>query len=58
MVTTLEGTARYARLLLAPVEGFDRGFFVPSGKKMAFKYIWAYFRPLQIKKVENLKKIS
>ena len=43
MVTTLEGTAHYARLLLAPVEGLDRGFFVPSGKTM-FVIILGYFK--------------
>ena len=37
----LEGTARYAGLLLAPAEGFGRarGFFCPSGKKRAFDAI-------------------
>ena len=32
----LEDTARYAGLLLAPAEGFGRGFFCPLGKKKAF----------------------
>ena len=46
----LEGTARYAGLLLAPVDGFDRGqgFFCPSDKKRAFHAICAYFRPLLV----------
>ena len=32
----LEGRARYAGLILAPAEGFGRGFFGPSGKKELF----------------------
>ena len=35
LLLLLEGTARYAGLLLAPAEGFGRGFFCPSGKKRA-----------------------
>ena len=30
----LDGAARYAGLLLAPVEGFGLGLFPPSGKKV------------------------
>ena len=43
--STLEGAARYAGLLLAPVEGFGRGrFFCPSGKqKRAFYTILLIF---------------
>ena len=32
----LEDTARYAGLLLAPAEGFGRGFFLPFGQKKIF----------------------
>ena len=39
----LEDTARYAGLLLAPVEGFGRGFFCPSGKKRAYYAVLAHF---------------
>ena len=39
----LEGTARYAGLLLAPVEGFGRGFFCPSSKKRAYYAVLAHF---------------
>ena len=39
----LEDTARYAGLLLAPAEGFGRGFFCPSGKKRAFLLFWPIF---------------
>ena len=39
----LEDTARYVGLLLAPAEGFDRGFFGPSGKKRAFYAVLAQF---------------
>ena len=40
---TLEDTARYAGLLLAPAEGFGQGFFYPSGKKRAFMLFWPNF---------------
>ena len=30
LLVTLEDTARYAGLLLAPAEGFDLGFFLPK----------------------------
>ena len=33
---SLEGTARYAGLLLAPAEGFSQGFFAPWAKKELF----------------------
>ena len=39
----LEDTARYAGLLLAPAEGFGRGFFCPSGKKRAYYAVLAHF---------------
>ena len=39
----LEDTARYAGLLLAPPEGFGRGFFCPSGKKRAYYAVLAHF---------------
>ena len=39
----LEDTARYAGLLLAPAEGFGRGFFCPLGKKRAFYAVLAHF---------------
>ena len=39
----LEDTARYAGLLLAPAEGFGRGFFCPSGKKKAYYAVLALF---------------
>ena len=32
LLYTLEAAACYARLLLAPAEGFDQGFFCPSGR--------------------------
>ena len=46
----LEGTARYAGLLLATAEGFGRGqgFFCPSGKKRAFNAVCVYFRPFLV----------
>ena len=41
---TLEDTARYASLLLAPTEGFGRGFFCPPGKKeRAYNAVLANF---------------
>ena len=43
LLGTLEDTARYAGLLLAPAEGFGRGFFYPSGKKRAFYAVLAHF---------------
>ena len=39
----LEDTARYAGLLLAPAEGFGRGFFCPVGKKRAYYAVLAHF---------------
>ena len=39
----LEDTARYAGLLLAPAEGFGRGYFCPSGKKRAYYAVLAHF---------------
>ena len=45
---SLEGTARYAGLLLAPAEGFGRDFFCPSGKERAFHAVCSYFRPLLV----------
>ena len=44
----LEGTARYAGLLLVPAEGLGRGFFCPSGKNRAFHAVSAYFRPFLV----------
>ena len=43
----LEDTARYVGLLLAPAEGFGggQGFFCPSGKKIIFYDVFAFFRP-------------
>ena len=43
----LEGTARYAGLLLAPAEGYGLRprFFLPFGQKGAFYAVFAYFRP-------------
>ena len=35
-----EDTARYAGLLLAPAEGFDRGSFCPSKKKKLIMLFW------------------
>ena len=46
LLLILKGTARYAGLLLAPVEDFGRGFFCPSAKKRAFYAVFAYFRPI------------
>ena len=42
---TLEDTARYAGLLLAPAEGFGGGpgFFCPSGKKKPYYAVLANF---------------
>ena len=42
-MTKPEDTARYASLLLAPAEGFGRGFFCPSGKKRAYYTVLAHF---------------
>ena len=39
----LEDTARYAGLLLAPLEGRGRGFFCPSGKKRAYYAVLSHF---------------
>ena len=44
----LKGSARYTGLLIAPAEGFGRGFFCPSGKKLAFYAVFAYFRPILV----------
>ena len=44
--TPLDGTARYAGLLLAPAEG--PGFLCLSGKKRAFHAVSAYFRPFLV----------
>ena len=44
----LGGTARYVGLLLAPAQGFSRGFFLPLGKIRAFKTVCAYFRPFLV----------
>ena len=43
LINALEDTARYAGLLLAPAEGFGRGFFFPSGKKRAYYAVLANF---------------
>ena len=43
LFTIVEDTARYAGLLLAPAEGFNRGFFGPLGKKES---LLCYFGPL------------
>ena len=45
---TLEGTDRNAGLLLSPAEGFGRGFFYPSDKKMLFHAVCVYFRPFLV----------
>ena len=42
---SIEDTARYAGLFLAPGEGFGRGFFCPSRKKRAYYAALANFRP-------------
>ena len=43
-VSVLEDTARYAVLLLAPVEGFNQGFFCPWGKKKSLIMLfWPIF---------------
>ena len=39
----LEDTARYAGFLLAPAEGFGRGFFCTSGKKIAYYAVLGNF---------------
>ena len=41
----LEGTARYAGLILDPAEGFSLQpwLFMPLGQKMAFYVVFAYF---------------
>ena len=49
-VSVLEDTARYAVLLLAPVEGFNRGFFCPWGKKRELNHVvlahfWQFLVP-------------
>ena len=44
----LEDTSRYAGLLLAPAEGFGRGFFCPLGKKRAYYAVLAHFRPFLV----------
>ena len=36
--------ARYAGQLLAPADDFGRGFFCPSGEKMAYFEVFAHFR--------------
>ena len=41
----LEITASYAGLLLVPAEGFGRGFFCPSGKKIPYYVVLAHFWP-------------
>ena len=62
----LEGTARHAGLLLAPVEGLAYGLilFCISGKKRAFYAVFAYFRRSVVTSVtlssnlSNFEKIS
>ena len=46
----LEGTARYAYLLLAPAQGFDllQRFFLLFGQKRAFDAVFANFRPFLV----------
>ena len=44
----LENKARYAGLLLAPAEFFDKGFFCPLGKKSAYYDVLANFKPLLV----------
>ena len=39
----LEGTARYAGLLLAPAEGFSRGFVSLRAKKELIMLFWPVF---------------
>ena len=39
MLEELEGAARYAGLLLAPAESFDRGLFLPFGFFLYYFYI-------------------
>ena len=39
----LEDTARYAGLLVAPAEGYGRGFFAPLGKIRAYYAVLAHF---------------
>ena len=50
-ILALEGTARYAGLLLAPAEGSGRGrgfFFTFGKKKTFFMPIFAYLRPFLV----------
>ena len=55
----LEGTARYAGLLLAPAEGFGHcpRFFCPWGNRRAFNAVCAYFGPFLVFS-SNLHKVS
>ena len=48
---TIEGTASYAGLLLAPAEGIGlrpRLFLPFGGKKRAFYAVFAFFRPFLV----------
>ena len=44
----LNGETRRYGLLLAPAEGFGRGFFCTSGKKRAYYDVLAHFWPFLV----------
>ena len=48
ILAILEGTACYAGLLIAPVEGFGQGLFCPLGTKRAFHAVCVWFRPFLV----------
>ena len=68
IIQTRRYRERYAGLLLAPVEGFGRGFFFPLRKKRAVNAVCAYFkqflvfssslRNVTLKRIQNIQKKS